>query len=980
MAKKKQAGSEKSKPERHSPPWLAIGIVAATALVAAGAGAVYWFRGPIGDFFLSVTDAIISALGLGVVPVALWLAVFVITLALRRSWFRKYRLWLGSVALVVLMLGAMAFFQPSRGTLAAFTLYGDVSLGGYAGQAVIGSVTWLAALRLALVFVVGAFLVAPVLSSEAAAVLVRAVVFAYVILIVAVKGVANLLRSDKSAEEPEQTASTAYVQQAEADAFSPYRSASAFGDDGTGVAAAHFDFRPESPMPDVESNTQPAFLSPYARTSVFEGEGAGVAAAEFDLRVEPQMLDAGPNAQPDMVSPYASAFGDDGAGIEAGEFDLDADPDAPSEAPSPYASGSAFEDNGVETAEDNLDLGPEASISGDSVRPGSPADYGYSIVGSAEEAYATNGHDTPEADGYENGMSEEEYQETLSQQEDDLDAGVVVESAAANGLPERLFSSDDTKFNSLWGSFSTDASETPLNGGDELEHGFAPEARPMAMEWTLPTTDFLRELPEGGVTDKEMLGTGETIRHTLSEYGVEVEIGQIRPGPRVTMYGLIPGWVRRYRQVRETDEDGRPKLDEFGKPIVRREETKTRVKVGSILSREKDLALALKTPSIRIETPVMGKSLIGIEIPNPNPGAVSLRSVMESDAFKRIRESGHLPVALGKGSGGETMVIDLAKMPHLLVAGATGSGKSACLNGIISSLIMEKSPAELRLLLIDPKRVELTPYNGIPHLLTPVVVETDQVVGLLKGMIREMLDRYRRMEEAGVRNIEAYNERMPEKMPMLVVAIDELADLMMSAAFDVEQALCRLAQLGRATGIHLVVATQRPSVDVVTGLIKANFPSRISFGVTSQVDSRTILDTNGADKLLGRGDMLYLPLDASRPERVQGVFISDREVEHLVNFWQTTPWAYVRSISLKAVLDDEDGEGQDGMDGDTADEMLDKAVGMAQTHSKISTSLLQRRLRIGYPRAARLMDELEDRGIVGPSDGSRSRDVIMNST
>ena len=293
---------------------------------------------------------------------------------------------------------------------------------------------------------------------------------------------------------------------------------------------------------------------------------------------------------------------------------------------------------------------------------------------------------------------------------------------------------------------------------------------------------------------------------------------------------------------------------------------------------------------------------------------------------------------------------------------------------------MEKSPAELRLLLIDPKRVELTPYNGIPHLLTPVVVETDQVVGLLKGMIREMLDRYRRMEEVGVRNIEAYNERMPEKMPMLVVAIDELADLMMSAAFDVEQALCRLAQLGRATGIHLVVATQRPSVDVVTGLIKANFPSRISFGVTSQVDSRTILDTNGADKLLGRGDMLYLPLDASRPERVQGVFISDREVEHLVNFWQTTPWAYVRSISLKAVLDDEDGGGQDGMDGDTADEMLDKAVGMAQTHSKISTSLLQRRLRIGYPRAARLMDELEDRGIVGPSDGSRSRDVIMNST
>ncbi|MCH7786128.1 MAG: DNA translocase FtsK, partial [Chloroflexi bacterium] len=257
-----------------------------------------------------------------------------------------------------------------------------------------------------------------------------------------------------------------------------------------------------------------------------------------------------------------------------------------------------------------------------------------------------------------------------------------------------------------------------------------------------------------------------------------------------------------------------------------------------------------------------------------------------------------------------------------------------------------------------------------------VIVESDMVVSYLKGPLREMLDRYRRMEEVGVRNIEAYNNRMPEKMPLLVVVIDELADLMMSAAFDVEQSLCRLAQLGRATGIHLVVATQRPSVDVVTGLIKANFPSRISFGVTSQVDSRTILDTAGADKLLGRGDMLYLPLDASRPERVQGVFISDGEIESLVKFWQTTPWASLPSISLRSIAEEDDE--QDEFDNSSTDELLEKAVDMAQTHSKLSTSLLQRRLRIGYPRAARLMDELEDRGIVGPSDGSKSRDVIMS--
>jgi S-DNA-T family DNA segregation ATPase FtsK/SpoIIIE len=526
------------------------------------------------------------------------------------------------------------------------------------------------------------------------------------------------------------------------------------------------------------------------------------------------------------------------------------------------------------------------------------------------------------------------------------------------------------KFNRFWTSSQSKGSERSgesPNGGATM--GVADEdgddstsfAGDPARQWARPDLDLLETAPDTDISKEDMDATGQT-----------------KPGPTVTMYGLIPGWVRRHKQVRETDEDGRPKLNESGKPIIKRVETKTRVKVDNILSREKDLALALKTPSIRIETPAMGKSMVGIEVPNPHPSLVTLRSIMESDDFDRVRSKALLPIALGKGSGGENIVIDLAKMPHLLIAGATGSGKSVCINGIVSGLIMERSPAEMRLLLVDPKRVELTPYNGIPHLLTPVVVDTDKVVGLLKGLIQEMLDRYRRMEDVSVRNIEAYNKKMPEKMPLLVVAVDELADLMMSAAFDVEQSLCRLAQLGRATGIHLIVATQRPSVDVVTGLIKANFPSRVSFGVTSQVDSRTILDTAGADKLLGRGDMLYLPLDASKPVRAQGVFISDREIDGLVGFWKTTPRAAVPRVQLRPAEDTQTEGENAGRQDDVRDELLDKAIELAHTYSKLSTSLMQRRLRIGYPRAARLMDQLEEQGIVGPSDGSKSRDVIMN--
>ncbi|CAI8027964.1 DNA translocase FtsK [Geodia barretti] len=311
-----------------------------------------------------------------------------------------------------------------------------------------------------------------------------------------------------------------------------------------------------------------------------------------------------------------------------------------------------------------------------------------------------------------------------------------------------------------------------------------------------------------------------------------------------------------------------------------------------------------------------------------------------------------LPVALGKGTGGENIALDLAKMPHLLIAGATGSGKSVALNAIVAGLLMERSPAEMRMLLVDPKRVELTPYNGIPHLLCPVIVEVDQVVGMLKGVINEMMTRYRQMEEIGVRNIEGRLRCGTVAMP--------------------------LAQLGRATGIHLILATQRPSVDVVTGLIKANFPSRISFGVTSHIDSRTILDTNGAEKLLGKGDMLYLPRDAARPMRAQGAFISDKEIDRLIDFWQTTPRAWVPNVNLRPVSQD-DSEDSDADFSASTDALFDKAVELAHTQKKLSTSLLQRRLRIGYPRAARLMDELEENGVVSAGDGSKSRDVIINS-
>ncbi|MCX7912553.1 MAG: DNA translocase FtsK, partial [Dehalococcoidales bacterium] len=415
--------------------------------------------------------------------------------------------------------------------------------------------------------------------------------------------------------------------------------------------------------------------------------------------------------------------------------------------------------------------------------------------------------------------------------------------------------------------------------------------------WKLPPADILDTSPEVQFSEEDNLQRARLIEETLASFGVEAKVVQINAGPTVTQFGVEPGWDRKYKEVKEKDKDG--------KVHVRLEEvSRTRVKVERISSLANDLALALAAPTIRIEAPVPGKTYVGIEVPNTTSDIVSLRGVVESNAFQKMLTKTKLALALGKGAGGEAVVADLTKMPHLLIAGATGSGKTVCLNTIICCLLMYNTPNDVRFILIDPKRVELTQYNSIPHLVTPVIVETDKAIGALRWLLEEMDQRYKKMAAVSARNIEAYNKDRhgKDRLPYIVLIVDELADLMMAGFDEVESSLCRLAQLSRATGIHLIVATQRPSVDVVTGLIKANFPTRISFAVTSQVDSRTILDIAGAEKLLGRGDMLYMPTEAAKPKRLQGCFLSDNEIERLVNFWAVQRKETPDNLRLEALV------------------------------------------------------------------------------
>ena len=501
--------------------------------------------------------------------------------------------------------------------------------------------------------------------------------------------------------------------------------------------------------------------------------------------------------------------------------------------------------------------------------------------------------------------------------------------------------------------------------------------RPAAHGWEMPLLDILQPPPEIDVKQIDNAARAQLIEETLASFGVDARVIQINQGPTITQFGIEPGWEVKTRTVIDRDNRGRPLYDKDSNPKYKTEVvSRTRVRVSQITSLANDMALALAAPSIRIEAPVPGKPVVGIEVPNSTPSLVTLRSVIESTAFQRIAARSKLALALGKGVSGEAVAADLSRMPHLLIAGATGSGKSVCINSIIACLLMHSTPEELRFVIIDPKRVELATFAPIPHLaFSRIVVDVEDVVSTLQAVIHEMESRYRRFAAVGVRNIEAYNRspRAVHKMAYWVVIIDELADLMIAAPYHVERQICRLAQLARATGIHLIIATQRPSVDVVTGLIKANFPTRISFAVSSQVDSRTILDGAGAEKLLGRGDMLFMPTDAAKPKRLQGSFVSDQEIERIVRFWTDDRFRHVRPEvadhllqEVKGISDVEEEE----------DPLLEQARELAQEHSRISTSLLQRRLHIGYPRAARLIDQLEAEGVVSTAEGGQSRRVL----
>ena len=528
----------------------------------------------------------------------------------------------------------------------------------------------------------------------------------------------------------------------------------------------------------------------------------------------------------------------------------------------------------------------------------------------------------------------------------------------------------------------------PLNGASEDDDDEELEPLPAGMRrkahdgWKLPPLDvLLNAAPQEGQADN-----GARARHiveTLASFGVDGRVVQVNEGPTVTQFGIEPGWEIRTRQVSERDSSGRPVLDRDGQPKVRIEEvSRTRVRVNQITALSNDLALALAAPSIRIESPVPGKPFVGIEVPNTSASLVTLRGVVESAQFKRLALRSRLGLALGQSVAGEPVVADLAKMPHLLISGATGSGKSVCINSIIACILMHASPEEVRFVMIDPKRVELSAFAEIPHLaFSSIIVDLDQVVGTLQAVIHEMEARYRKFAGLAVRNLESYNKHasVKHKLPYWVVIIDELADLMMAAPYEVEKQICRLAQLARATGIHLIIATQRPSVDVVTGLIKANFPTRIAFAMSSQVDSRTILDTAGAEKLLGRGDMLYLPTDAAKPRRLQGVYVSDQEIERLVDFWTQERFQEVEREVFDHLLEEAQEQAAAAELSEDEDPMMAKALDLARQHRQISTSMLQRRLRIGYPRAARLMDDLEERGVVGPAEGMGSREVLLGA-
>ncbi len=528
----------------------------------------------------------------------------------------------------------------------------------------------------------------------------------------------------------------------------------------------------------------------------------------------------------------------------------------------------------------------------------------------------------------------------------------------------------------------------------------AAPALPMnELPWKVPDTTLLNNPEEVKLQlfGDDTAALAKTIQDTLRSFRVDAEVKpeDISIGPTIIRFGIRPTGKPEMKQ----DAQGKytPVRDAGGNIIYG-----TRTRVSRIMALQNDLALVLEAKTIRMEAPVPGRPYVGVEIPNKNSRLVTLREVLESKEYLAAKAKSKLAIALGKDVAGLVRVGDLARMPHLLIAGATGAGKSVCINTIIASILTQATPDDVRLLMVDPKMVELNMYAGIPHLLSPVVTEVDKVVPLLRNAITEMERRYRLFSQLGVRNLDGYRKLRAEKtlhgddtlknLPAIVIIIDELADLMMAAPEEVEGMICRLAQLARATGIHLVVATQRPSVDVITGLIKANIPTRISFMVSSSVDSRTIIDMGGAERLLGRGDMLYLPADAGRPERIQGSFLADEEAESLVLYWRQQVAQHllaqrggsVNGAGVPEVVElpqpvEPGWEIKENISDDFEldDDLLDKAEEVIREYGRASISLLQRRLRVGYSRAARLIDLLEERGIIGHSEsGGRSREVL----
>ncbi len=480
------------------------------------------------------------------------------------------------------------------------------------------------------------------------------------------------------------------------------------------------------------------------------------------------------------------------------------------------------------------------------------------------------------------------------------------------------------------------------------------EAEKVVMAYRYPQTTMLKARPPKTNTDSsaELRQNAELLVDTLKSFGVQTRVINISCGPTVTRYELQPS---------------------------------AGVKISKITGLADDIALNLATAGVRIEAPIPNKAAVGIEVPNKNNDIVTIREMLESTAFQQSKSK--VSVALGKDISGQDVVFDIAKMPHMLIAGATGSGKSVCINALIMSILYKATPDEVRLLMVDPKVVELGVYNGIPHLLVPVVTDPRKAAGALGWAVTEMLNRYKLFAANQVRDLTGFNKLAKTNeeltpMPQIVIIIDELADLMMAAPNEVEDAICRLAQMARAAGMHLVIATQRPSVDVITGVIKANIPSRIAFSVSSQVDSRTIIDSGGAEKLLGRGDMLFYPVGMPKPTRLQCCFVSDKEVETVVNFIKNEGEVVyddqiMSEIERQAVQEKKGKQADDGGGFDEEDAMLGQAIEVVVETGQASTSFLQRKLKVGYARAARLMDDMEAKGIIGPSEGSKPRQVLM---